>query len=151
VKEVVRLNDDGTPSERLEEWITSYAYDLNDNLTHIRDSQKQREVVRYDGLKRKLFMNDPDRGTCCMFSILLRIFARPSMPNHSESSTRTMASNRLLTEKYHDGLAFPAWRAGIIEGDVASSNSVVYHYDLPRVSLPIGDGQLQRHKTPKAC
>ena len=63
VTEVTRLNDDGTPGGSSSDWLTSYEYDLNDNLTHITDSQGNQKWFRYDGLKRKLFMNDPDRGT----------------------------------------------------------------------------------------
>ena len=33
VQELTRLNDDGTPSDDLKTWTTSYVYDLNDRLT----------------------------------------------------------------------------------------------------------------------
>ena len=45
-----------------ETWTTRYEYDLLDQLTRITDSQNNVKVMRYDGLARLKFMNDPDRG-----------------------------------------------------------------------------------------
>jgi hypothetical protein len=42
--------------------VTRYEYDLNDKLTRITDAQGNVKVLAYDGLKRKTFMDDPDRG-----------------------------------------------------------------------------------------
>src|SRR4030095_12355552 len=62
VDEITKLNDDGTPSGSLRAWATRYQYDLNDQLTRITDSQNNVKTMTYDGLKRKTFMDDPDRG-----------------------------------------------------------------------------------------
>jgi len=61
VYEIVKLTDAGE-SGGLTEWLTTYAYDMNDNLTRITDSDGNQKFMQYDGLKRKIFMNDPDRG-----------------------------------------------------------------------------------------
>jgi len=61
VYEVVKLTDAGE-SGSLTQWMTAYAYDLNDNLIKITDSFGNQKFMQYDGLKRKIFMNDPDRG-----------------------------------------------------------------------------------------
>src|SRR5205085_1565925 len=60
VDELAHLNDDGTLSSAIQTWTTHYAYDLNDQLTTITDSQNNLKTMAYDGLKRKTFMNDPD-------------------------------------------------------------------------------------------
>src|SRR5262249_46022206 len=62
VDETDHLKDDGSPASDPKTWTTTYAYDLNDRLTGITDSQGNVKTMTYDGLKRKTFMNDPDRG-----------------------------------------------------------------------------------------
>src|SRR5439155_14908524 len=61
VDELVRLRDDGVAGA-LTNWTTRYKYDLNDQLTRITDLQNNVKTVAYDGLKRKVDMNDPDHG-----------------------------------------------------------------------------------------
>lgn len=43
-------------------YTTTYGYDLLDNLTRIKDAQGNVKIMRYDGLSRKVYMDDPDRG-----------------------------------------------------------------------------------------
>ena len=45
-----------------ETYTTSYTYDLLDNLTVIEDDRGNLKTMIYDGLSRKLFMDDPDMG-----------------------------------------------------------------------------------------
>jgi YD repeat-containing protein len=54
VDEIVRLNDDGTPSATTQTWTTRYRYDLNNCLTRITDAQNNIKELRYDGLQRKV-------------------------------------------------------------------------------------------------
>ncbi|MEM7133202.1 MAG: RHS repeat-associated core domain-containing protein [Chloroflexota bacterium] len=56
VQEVNRTND------VTERYNTSYGYDLLDNLTRFTDAQGNVKTMSYDGLSRKLHMDDPDRG-----------------------------------------------------------------------------------------
>jgi YD repeat-containing protein len=62
VQEIVKLTGSGAPVGTPEAWTTTYQYDLLDQLTQITDSQRNVKVMRYDGLARLVFMNDPDRG-----------------------------------------------------------------------------------------
>lgn len=62
VHEVVRLNDDGTPAASANTWITRYRYDPLGNFLGYTDSQNNQTFQFYDGLKRKVFEDDPDRG-----------------------------------------------------------------------------------------
>ncbi|MCP4110437.1 MAG: hypothetical protein GY749_33775 [Desulfobacteraceae bacterium] len=62
VYEIVRLDSKGETVAGPVEWLTSYTYDLLDNLTGYTDSQMNQKIIEYDGLGRKAFMNDPDRG-----------------------------------------------------------------------------------------
>src|SRR5262249_37517252 len=61
VEEFVKLTDTGLPGPLIS-WRTEYAYDLNDQVTRIKDSQGNVKSMSYDGLKRMLRMDDPDRG-----------------------------------------------------------------------------------------
>lgn len=61
VHEVVKLTDDGNIGP-LTTWVTQYRYDVLDNFLGYTDSQNNKKHIFYDGLKRKVFMNDPDRS-----------------------------------------------------------------------------------------
>jgi YD repeat-containing protein len=130
--EVVRLNDDGTPSGGLSTWTTRYQYDLNDCLTRITDSQNNVKVMRYDGLKRKTIMNDPDCG------VSTRIYDEASNPIETVDAKNQRITyaydgvNRILTEDYHD--------ENSPEFSYHRSPDVTYHYDEPTASLDQGDG-----------
>ena len=126
VIESARLNDDGTSAGAVNQWLTRYEYDLNDNLTHITDSQGNQKWFRYDGLKRKLFMNDPDRGAMT-YTYDDSSNLRETVDAKSQHIQYTYDGvNRLLTEDYLD--------ANNLTPDVA------YHYDTPVSNLSQGDG-----------
>jgi len=140
VTEVTRLNDDGTASTGLNLWPTRYEYDLNDNLTHITDSQANQKWFRYDGLKRKLFMNDPDRGVMTYTydnasNLSSTLDAKAQAIGYTYDGV-----NRLKTEKYQDGHALPPWRSTTGSSVESQTQSVVYHYDNPATSVVVGDG-----------
>ena len=125
VIERTKLNDDGTVAASQVDWPTSYEYDLNDNLTHITDSQGNQKWFRYDGLKRKLFMNDPDRGTMTYTyddasNLRSTLDAKAQTINYAYDGV-----NRLLTEHYRPTNQPP---------------DVTYHYDAPYPIVPVGDG-----------
>lgn len=133
--EITRLNDDGTTTGALRAWTTRYEYDLNDQLTKITDSQNNVKIFQYDGLKRKTFMNDPDRGVMHWFYDEASNL-KETVDAKSQRITYTYdGANRIRTEKYHNGQPPPPWR-GAGEG---ATSSVVYHYDVPFPDLPQGD------------
>ncbi len=128
VDEVVRLNDDGTPALATVSWPTRYAYDLNDQLVHIRDSHGNQKWFRYDGLGRKLFMNDPDRGTMTYTyddasNLRETVDAKSQHIQYAYDGV-----NRLLSEDYLDAFG--------------RTPDVAYHYDVPYANVPVGDGSL---------
>lgn len=45
-----------------EVYHTAYGYDLLDNLTRVVDAAGNVKTMRYDGLSRKVYLDDPDRG-----------------------------------------------------------------------------------------
>lgn len=137
VREVVRLTDEGQAGV-LTEWLTRYEYDLNDQLTHLTDSQNNEKWFAYDGLKRKTFMNDPDRGVMHFVYDDASNLSETTDAKGQRISYTYDGANRIRTEKYLDGQAPPPWRAGA-EG---LTNSVVYHYDAPVANLPQGDNTL---------
>ncbi len=126
VTEVTRLNDDGTRAAATNHWVTRYAYDLNDNLTHIVDSQGNQKWFRYDGLKRKLFMNDPDRGIM-EYSYDEASNLKSTLDAKGQRITYAYDGvNRLLTEDYLDA--------------AGRSPDVRYAYDRSAGAVPVGDG-----------
>ncbi|MGO8926297.1 MAG: SpvB/TcaC N-terminal domain-containing protein [Limisphaerales bacterium] len=133
VIEATHLNDDGTTGGTVNPWLTSYEYDLNHNLTHITDSQNNQRWFRYDGLKRKLFMDDPDRGTMT-YTYDDGSNVRQALDAKGQQIQSTYDGvNRLLTERYLDGLPLPPWLTNSI-------GNVIYHYDTPAGPIDIGDG-----------
>lgn len=141
VIERTRMNDDGTPladTNARADWLTRYAYDLNDNLTHITDSQGNQKWFRYDGLKRKLFMNDPDRGV-----MEYAYDDASNLRSTLDAKAQRIAYaydgvNRLKTERYIDGEPLPPFRS--LLDPQRSTNSVAYFYDTPLANVPVGDG-----------
>jgi len=107
VDEITRLNDEGTPTGNLHTWTTHYQYDLNDQLTQITDSQNNVKWFEYDGLKRKTFMNDLDRGTMnYVYDEASNLIETRDAKNQVVTHTYDGA-NRIRTEDYHDeGLPF---------------------------------------------
>lgn len=132
VDEIVRLNDDGTPSPALRAWTTRYEYDLNDSLTRIRDSQNNIKVMGYDGLRRKVFMNDPD----CGISTYTYDDASNLIETADAKGQRLTFTydgvNRLLTEDYHD--------ENSPEFSYQRTPDVEYGYDEPVRAVDHGDG-----------
>jgi RHS repeat-associated protein len=132
VNEVVRLKDDGTATGSLNTWTTRYDYDLNDALTRITDSQNNVKEMRYDGLKRKVWMNDPDAG---ISTIVYNAASNPieTIDAKGQRITYTYDGiNRILTEDYHDE-ASPEFSYG-------RAPDVTFHYDEPAGSVDQGDG-----------
>ena len=132
VDEIVRLNDEGTAADGPRSWTTRYEYDLNDQLTGIIDSQGNVKMLRYDGLKRRTMMNDPDAG------ISVNAYDAASnlietLDGKGQRVTYTYDGvNRMLTEDYHD--------EALLEFSYHRTPDVRYHYDVPAGAVDQGDG-----------
>ncbi|MBV2090753.1 MAG: hypothetical protein KUF72_07670, partial [Candidatus Thiodiazotropha sp. (ex Ctena orbiculata)] len=112
-------------------WKTTYRYDLLDNFAGYTDSQNNQKLIEYDGLGRKTFMNDPDRG-----HMHYRYDEAGNLERTIDAKQQTIryqydGVNRLEKEFYSAGLATP---------------DVVYHYDAPKGPLGRGNywGQASR-------
>ncbi|MEW6157261.1 MAG: RHS repeat-associated core domain-containing protein [Verrucomicrobiota bacterium] len=143
VEEIVKLDDEGRPTPDPRVWITSYRYDLLDNFKGYTDSQGNRKEFRYDALRRKTFMNDPDRG-----EMHWRYDDGSNLVESRDAKGQVIrftydGVNRLLTEDYLDetkpivtaGLTFDPARP------VSPTNrpDVAYFYDAPVANLDIGN------------
>ncbi len=140
VDEVVRLQDDGTTSSAPNTWTTRYEYDLNDQLVRITDSQNNVKRWSYDGLMRKVSMDDPDRG-----SMRFRYDAASNLIETTDAKGQQIShtydgANRLRSEDLHDGNPrLPDFDpARPISG--ANRPDVAYFYDVPVPGLELGDG-----------
>ena len=136
VDENVRRNDDGTSASTTNTWTTGYEYDVNDMLTRLTDSQGNGKPMRYDGLRRKTFMNDPDRGVLSFaYDDAGNVLGTTDARNQHIVFTYDGA-NRLLTETYVGSLLSPRRGEDRGEGPV----NVAYHYDAPAGLIENGDG-----------
>lgn len=125
VEELVKINDAGLAGP-LTNWVTEYRYDLNDQLTRIKDSQGNIRTMAFDGLKRMTNISDPNRGQL-IFVYDDASNVRQTVDAKDQRIVFTYDGiNRIKTEDYQDG--------GPLGFDVE------YFYDLPRSDLDLGDG-----------
>jgi len=123
VYEIVKLSDNGESLSTPVKWMTSYLYDLQNNLIRITDSQNNQKHIVYDGIGRKVFMNDPDRGHLHYkydnaSNLIKKIDAKGQVTGYEYDGI-----NRLIAEYYNENSSLP---------------DVEYHYDLPYGSLSKG-------------
>lgn len=123
VYEGVKLTSMGEPGP-LTWWPTRYRYDLLDNLTGYTDSQNNQKFIEYDGLGRKTFMNDPDRGQMNYEyddadNLIRTVDAKGQSIRYSYDGV-----NRLLAEYYGENMTTP---------------DVEYHYDTPAGPVALGE------------
>ncbi|MCB0171331.1 MAG: VCBS repeat-containing protein [Anaerolineae bacterium] len=100
----------------LEVYNTSYEYDLLDNLTRIVDAQNNIKTMRYDGLSRKRFMDDPDKGQMTYKYDDFGNLKETRDAKGQVVSYQYDAANRIMREQWH--LA-----------DDSTLDYATYHYD----------------------
>jgi len=103
-------------------YITRYQYDILGNLVKITDAQNNIKTMDFDGLARKTFMNDPDKGEMTYLyndagNLIQTTDAKGQVINYTYDH-----ANRILSEDYIDqtGLA----------------PDVAYAYDQPSDDYP---------------
>ncbi len=141
-QEVVKLTDDGETGPATV-WETLYTYDLNNKLTQIVDSQGNTKVMRYDGLARKTFMDDPDRGIMQYVyddasNLIQTTDAKGQVIDYTYDGV-----NRITTEDYRDeSQAFTFGYDYDPSAALTPANrpDVAYFYDIPVTDLDLGDG-----------
>ena len=106
-------------------WPTRYAYDLNDQLTQITDSQSNVKTMTFDGLKRMIGMNDPDRGVMSYTYDDASNLTETVNAKGQHIAMGYDGANRLKTEDYLDA--------------AGHAPDVTYFYDTP-ATIPAGDG-----------
>jgi len=129
VDEITRLNPDGTSASSLQTWQTRYQYRADGLLTHITDSQDNEKWIQYDGLGRKTFMNDPNRGVMHYEYDTASNVVRTIDAKGQEIRYAYDGVNRLLSEDYRTE-----------SPGEPTQLDVEYHYDVPFESLSMGDG-----------
>ncbi len=103
---------------------TRYTYDLLDNLVRIEDSLNNLKWMRHDGLRRMIFMEDPDRGKMFYtYDVASNLRSTVDAKNQQIDYSYDGA-NRILSEDYLDA-------AGL-------TPDVAYHYDVPQ-TVDAGD------------
>ncbi|MFO1499831.1 MAG: RHS repeat-associated core domain-containing protein [Verrucomicrobiota bacterium] len=133
VDEMTHLHDDGSRGAALNTWTTRYQYNVRDQLTRMTDSLQNVKTTAYDGLKRKTFSNDPDRGQRHDEYDEASNLVQTTDAKGQRTTFTYDGANRILTECYHDGSGAPPWRDG------QDTNAVAYVYDTPVADLSQGD------------
>jgi YD repeat-containing protein len=139
VEEIVKLSDTGQMTSTPNTWLTQYTYDTLDNFLGYTDSQGNQKAFQYDALSRKTFMNDPDRGIMRWNYDLASNVTNTFDAKGQQIVYGYDGVNRLRTENYVDGKPKPPWRPSSLNSQL-STNSVVYHYDVPHAGVDNGDG-----------
>ncbi|MCP4161043.1 MAG: hypothetical protein GY760_13295, partial [Deltaproteobacteria bacterium] len=124
VFEIVKISDAGEAQASIVEWKTRYLYDILNNLTEHVDSKDNTKIFSYDGLSRKTYMNDPDRGQ--MFytfddagNLISTLDAKNQTVKYKYDGV-----NRLVQEFY---------------GKEKTVADIEYHYDTPRGEVSKGE------------
>ena len=105
-------------------WLTQYRYDLLDHFTGYIDAQNNRKFVEYDGLGRKVFMDDPDRGHLHWQYDDAGNLIRTQDAKGQVIRYAYDGANRILAEWY---------------GADTKTPDVEYHYDQPAGPLTKGE------------
>jgi RHS repeat-associated protein len=125
IHESVKLNDQGKVIQIPTVWITSYDYDLLNNIKKYTDAQGNQKIWTYDGLGRKIFENDPDRGTTT--------YIYDDAGNLVQTAD---AKNKTIHYEY-DGINR---LTGVYYETKGHPPDIEYHYDLPE--KPMNRGHL---------
>lgn len=105
-------------------WTTRYRYDVLDNLTGYTDAQANQKSIVFDGLSRKTFMDDPDRGRWSYVYDDADNLVRTTDARGQVIGYQYDGANRLLAEFY---------------GPPGSAPDVQYHYDIPAGPQDLGE------------
>ncbi|UCC31596.1 MAG: hypothetical protein JSU86_04815, partial [Phycisphaerales bacterium] len=122
VREIESLSQTGSG-----EFVTRYRHALPDLLAEIEDPNGNIKYMRYDGLGRRIFMNDCDRGHVvntydAVGNVLDTVDAEEQRINYTYDG-----ANRLLSEDYLDN-GKPL--------SLGRTPDVSYHYDRPSSTYP---------------
>ncbi|UCF32259.1 MAG: VCBS repeat-containing protein [Phycisphaerales bacterium] len=111
-------------------FITIYRYALPDLLAEIEDSNANVKYMRYDGLGRRIFMNDVDQGHLTYtYDSVGNLISRVDALNQEIVYTYD-GVNRVLTEDYLDDAHSLS---------LHRTPDVAYHYDQPHPDYPLLD------------
>jgi RHS repeat-associated protein len=143
IDQVTRLRDDGIPDEAAALWTTRYAYDLNDQLVRITDSQQNTRTFAYDALKRRTRIDDPDRGR-----LTYEYDAASNLRQTLDAKGQTVrytydGANRMLTKDYLDEASPFSFHRRFDPSQplsVTNQPDVAFFYDTPVPQLELGDG-----------
>ncbi len=122
--------NDAAPNNTAIEYETRYFHTLGDQLAAIQDAQGNRKYLRYDGLGRKIFLNDLNAGRRfysydAAGSLIDFVDAKGQRTVYSYDG-----AGRPLAVNYLDKTADPA----------TDPIDVVYRYDVPSGDVDLGDG-----------
>jgi RHS repeat-associated protein len=131
---LLRIDELNREGAALRVYSTRYEYNIVDALVRTQDSQNNVKWMRYDGLKRLIAINDPDRG---LTQFTYDLASNPIRRIDAKGQVIEMVydgMNRLLTEDYLDARGL--------------SPDVAFTYDTP-VTVPAGDGTMVTNSNTK--
>ena len=132
IDEVHQTTDDGLPNVGYVIWSTTYTYRSDDALLSITDSQGNVKTIQYDGMGRRTFTDDWDRG-----HVTVRYDDASNLIETVDAKGQHIlytydGANRPLTKDYRDSQSS--------EFSYGLTNDVVFTYDVLPDRVDMGDG-----------
>lgn len=128
LERLVEVIERNRVNNQLEEYHTQYQWTTLGDLKQIKDAQENIKTIEYDSLRRKLFMNDPDRG-----HMHYRYDDAGNVKETTDAKRQVIrysydSAERLKTENYLDKTK-----------DDDDPVDVTYYYDIPPIDVDLGD------------
>lgn len=132
IDEVTKTTDDGYPLTGFATWSTTYTYRADGALLSITDSQGNVKSIQYDGLGRRTFTDDWDRGHVTVSyddasNVIEGVDAKGQHIVYTYDG-----ANRPLTRDYQDSQSS--------DFSYGLTNDVVFTYDVLPGPVDMGDG-----------
>jgi RHS repeat-associated protein len=112
-----------------EEYLTSYTWTTLGDLARTTDAHNNVKILNYDSLRRKIFINDTNRGPMTYQHDDVGNLVRTVDAKSQAIKYTYDFAERLKTENYLDQ-----------SGDANDPVDVIYNYDLPSEDVDFGDG-----------
>lgn len=144
VDEIIKSNDDGTPSEEPAVWSTYYEYRCDGVLEQLTDSQGNARIMIWDNSGAILEVIDPDGG---WLEIVLDDGGNTLELNDWRSPWLSMTYdgiNRLTSQEFHDE-GYPGSAGRVYDAELPLSDTnfpdILYVYDDPAGEVDFGNGE----------
>jgi RHS repeat-associated protein len=133
--QVIERNRDTSFIYDVNEYVTTYTWTTLGDLFRIEDAHNNVKTLEYDSLRRKVYMNDPDRGIMKYDYDYVGNLVRTEDAKGQVIEYRYDSAERLKAENYLDQ-----------GGGPNDPCDVIYHYDLQADHIEFEDEDFKREQ-----